>query len=150
MEYFSSVTQLCPTLCDPTDCSTMQYLRHTKNWKQSLPTCLKFNLIRFPVFYLATLHHSPYSPVFQLPSLFFPSQQSAWKQLSEFSLLSISPLLVLFHSVSKLTSFTSTPETDGLHAVYWSMKLVLFPSVFQVPGAYNSTYHRAGTWSMFI
>ena len=40
--------------------------------------------------------------------------------------------------MSKLTSFTSTPETDGLHAVYWSMRLVLFPSVFQVPGAYNS------------
>ena len=119
------------------DCSIMQYLRHTKNWKKK-PSCLsEIQLNRGPCILFRNLTSFTLQPCLPdiIPFLFFPSQQSAWKELSEFSLL---PLLFLFHTVSKLTSFTSTPETDGLHAVYWSMRLVLFPSVFQVPGAYNS------------
>ena len=71
--YFSSVTQLCPTICDPKDCSTTGFPVH-----HQLPELLKLKSIKSVM--MTSNHLIIYCPLLLLPSIFpsirvFPMSQ---------------------------------------------------------------------------
>ena len=58
---FSSVAQLCFTLCNPTDCSTQAFLSITNSWRLHILMCIESVM---PSNYLILCH-----PLFLLPSI---------------------------------------------------------------------------------
>ena len=58
---FSSVAQLCFTLCNPTDCSTQAFLSITNSWSLHILMCIESVM---PSNYLILCH-----PLFLLPSI---------------------------------------------------------------------------------
>ena len=68
---FSSVTQLCPTLCDPMDCNTVKYL----TFSQLLYIYSLFNLDYYPIraSLVAQLVKNP--PAMQETPVQFPGQE---------------------------------------------------------------------------
>ena len=89
-EQFSSVPQLCPTLCDPMNCSTPEFPIHHQ--LQSLPKLMSIELV-MPSSHLILCHHLLLLPLIPLSIRVISNESTLhmrWPKYWSFS-FSISP-----------------------------------------------------------
>ena len=140
MYAFSSVSELCPTLCDPMDCSSQASLSLTNSWSllklMSIKLVMPSNHLILCCPLSSCLHSFPASGSFQMSQFFASGGQKYWS----FS-FSISPSNVYSGLISFRMNWLDLPavQVQSLFQHHISKASILQHSVFFIVHPYMTT-----------